>query len=238
MKKYTWEASEMNFYSFIQNKLCDTELLENDKLCYRIVVEAKNKDRAIKKAKHLGVDLSLGEDMSCDACLETYVWNPPNKLTFPYRSANFLPLDRAIAFTIKYKTTYHEKTLWRSPDQTEISPPRYDLFFNDIEQYIRYIIENEGTTYSDKIDTRIYYADGKVVDIRPTPPTPKPKPENARRTPLRGTIIDGYGVNIETVPPLATPNPPPTTPDPTSTPTPPSRDEEGSIAPNNSWDLF
>ena len=150
----------MNFYEFEQNNSGGT-LIQNKKLCHRLFIEARTQQKAEEKAIRMGVyydGVADGEDCAC--CGDR--WSKPDELIFPYRYSSF-DKKEAEEITDKYKTDYG-KTTWNYGNTRNPDPTKYDVIFRDIESYAQYLTDNYSIGKG--IDGRIYYNNGKVIDIK------------------------------------------------------------------------
>jgi hypothetical protein len=143
----------MKFYEYKQNN-SGGSFVTNDKLCHRLFIEADSISAANEKARSLGVyfdGCASGNDCSC--CGDR--WYPPYEaLEFPYTYGT-LEKETAEAAAEKYKLEIREA-------KTKFRKNGYEIVFDSVDQYARYVADNYGWTTP---DARIYYANGAVLSI-------------------------------------------------------------------------
>ena len=132
---------KQKFYNFTQNN-SGGRLITNDKLSHRVFIEAIDKEEAFSRAESVGIyfdGCDSGQDCSC--CGDR--WSRyAHELTFPHRYGTF-DLEKAKNSGIKYK-----KTTWRFMGTEKPDPSKYDLIFDDIESFAKFL-EKEHPYCSD-----------------------------------------------------------------------------------------
>jgi len=136
------------FYMFDQNN-SGGHFIVNDEVCHRVIIEADNKNEAIKKAEELGIYFNgCEEGIDCSCCGDRW-YEPYDELTFPFEYGNI-------------KHMYGESIEDLQEIYKVIIDEERNIFFNDIETYCQYLADKFGFT---KPDARIYYKDETVKEI-------------------------------------------------------------------------
>jgi len=147
------------FYEYTQNN-SGGSFTEDEKLCHRVFIEDKNIDDANTKAENIGIYFNGLEDgLDCECCGDR--WCQPNEIKFPYTHGTFdlcEAKDKAKQYNLEYK-----KTVFRFLGKGKPNPNEYDLIFNNVESYAKYLANEFGFG---GIDARIYYLKGEVIDIK------------------------------------------------------------------------
>lgn len=147
------------FYEYTQNN-SGGSFVTDDKLCHRLFIEENNSEKANEIAENLGVYFNGCEDgLDCYCCGDR--WSQPDEIEIPYRYGCF-SLKEAKKFSKKYNIKY-DKTEFRFMGIKEPNPDDYDIIFDTIEKYAKYLCDEYG---NDGIDGRIYYKNGKVLEIK------------------------------------------------------------------------
>jgi hypothetical protein len=146
----------LKFYEYTQNN-SGGRFEVDKKICHRVIIQAHNEEEARQKALELGIyfdGCSNGYDCSC--CGDR--WSDyPSKIEIPYRYGT-LTLKEARRTGYEYK-----KTTWKGYKGSNPNPKEYDLIFNSIIEYAQYHADSFSWTNP---DVRIFYYNGKVVEIR------------------------------------------------------------------------
>lgn len=138
---------KLNFYEYNQNN-SGGSFTVNKELAHRVFIEAENRERADEIAFGLGIYFNgVNDGVDCRCCGDR--WNTPDELVFPYRYGTFTK-ERAEKIVKKYKVGV-KKTTWKFVGTGETDPYQYDLVFNDVESYAKYLKDEYGSTEPDFI---------------------------------------------------------------------------------------
>lgn len=144
------------FYEFRQNN-SGGKFVTDDKLCKWLFIEADDEKEANDKAKEMGVYFNGCEDgKDCSCCGDR--WSSPDEIKLPYRYGE-LSLKDAKKSGQKY-----EKTTWRFMGTHDPNPNRYDLIFDNIEEYAKYVVGRYNLIGTNPA-ARVFYNHGQVVEI-------------------------------------------------------------------------
>ncbi len=156
-----------NFYEFKQNNSGGSFVVD-DKLCSRLVIEAKDSYTATKIAEDLGCYWDgCEEGIDCPCCGDR--WYPSADLIdldrwkeegYPVGVYEFYPEaeKRWFDFYGKYKIV--KKPEWVK--RFSASEFTGNVYFENIEEYCQFMSDSYGWTIP---DCRIFYKDGRVVEI-------------------------------------------------------------------------
>lgn len=148
----------MNFYEFTQNN-SGGEWKFDDKLCHRLFIEARTKEKATEKAILMGVYFDgVEEGQDCSCCGDR--WSEPDEIILPKRHGTFNK-ELAEKIAIAYKADCGQST-WGFRNG-EPDPDDYDVVFRDVESYAQFIADNYSTRKG--LDSRIFYTQGTVLEI-------------------------------------------------------------------------
>ena len=152
----------MKFYEYTQNNSGGL-LITDDKVCHRLFIEEENAAEANKVATKLGVYFCDADHdgPDCRCCGDR--WSEPDELEFPYRYGTFEEKD-AKAIAEKHKVKY-DKTTWRLMNTHKPDPNKYDIIFNDVESYARYLKGEHVYHRNVGVEIRIYYKNKTVVSL-------------------------------------------------------------------------
>lgn len=143
---------ETKFYEFTQNNSGGSFVVD-EKLCHRVIVEAKDEDEACDIAERMGVYFNGCEDgHDCECCGDR--WYRPDELKIPYSYGAF---EKAGAEKIAKK--YGAETAKREKGLRERDT---DVVFLNVESYAQYLADDYAWTSP---DVRIFYKDGTVKEI-------------------------------------------------------------------------
>lgn len=148
------------WYEFSQNN-SGGSLTEDNNLCHRLFIEARNVAKAKEKAIRLGVYFQGVDDgIDCSCCGDR--WSEyVDEIKIPYRYGSFdkkIAEKRAKEYTADFGTTE-----FRFGGKGEPDPNQYDIVFRNIESYGQYLADYYGL--SKGIDGRIFYEDGSRKEI-------------------------------------------------------------------------
>lgn len=155
--KKTEKILDYKFYQFGQNNSGGSFETDSN-LCHRLFIEASSEEEAIIKAESLGCyfnGVDLGSD--CPCCGDR--WNSPTELIFPYQFGSFSISDaEKIAEKYRGEKVPTKFNMYRLKSKED----RFDVIFNDIEEYSQYMADKYGWTSP---DARIFYLNGIVKEI-------------------------------------------------------------------------
>jgi hypothetical protein len=149
----------MNFYEFGQNNTGGSFTV-NDKLCHRIFIEAQSPRVANAMLEDLGGyfdGCASGEDCSC--CGDR--WHPVSEgdaVNFPRAYGNYTK-ERAEFISEKYSVEARKCT---SVKKYDTQGRDWEVVFTSVDQFAQWLADEFGWTSP---DVRVYYADGKVLDV-------------------------------------------------------------------------
>ena len=149
----------MNFYEFGQNNSGGSFTI-NDKLCHRVYIEAESHRMANSKLEDLGGYFDgVENDRDCDCCGDRwYEVSASDAMEFPKTYGTFTE-ERAKELSEKYNVEARKcKQVAIIGDEKR----NWELVFTAIDQYAQWVADEYGWTSP---DVRIYYADGKVLEI-------------------------------------------------------------------------
>ncbi len=153
----------MKFYSFDQNN-SGGRFDVDDKVCHRVIVEAKDTDEAIGLVENLGVYFDGCENgMDCDCCGDRWYrpWRGDDGgMTFPY-SYGVYTQEEANAMVKEYGCIIKPATKLLRNRDTEV-------FFTTIEDYSQYMADSHGGWTTPEV--RIYFKDGTVKEFNSKKP--------------------------------------------------------------------
>jgi len=142
----------LKFFEFNQNNSgggFDTD----DKVCHRVIIEAKDSDEASDIAEGLGIYFNGCESgMDCECCGDRW-YRPWEELNLNYGS---FTIDEAERIVNEYSGTVVDVPSIRM-DKT-----RRNVLFDSVESYAQYVSNNHGWTSP---DTRIFYKNGEVKEF-------------------------------------------------------------------------
>ena len=150
----------MNFYEFGQNN-SGGHFTVNEKLCHRLFIEAESHRMANAKLEDLGGyfdGCSTGNDCSC--CGDRwYSVGESDAMKFPKTYGTFTE-ERAKELSGKYNIEARKC----NPTPKYVTKGRdWELVFTAVDQYAQWMADEYGWTSP---DVRIYYADGRVLEIK------------------------------------------------------------------------
>lgn len=159
----------MNWYNFDQNN-SGGYFDVDDKVCYRLFIEAESFDDAVKKAEELGCYWDgVDEGMDCPCCGDRWSkWDDDPINIEKYTTEGYevglyggIYKDTITMWNEKYGSyEVIEEPAWR-----EVYGVREYvgcIKFRNIEEYAQYLADEYGWTVP---DIRIYYRDGNVKEI-------------------------------------------------------------------------
>lgn len=140
------------FYEFSQNN-SGGSFVTDDKLCHRLIIEAKDEDEACRIAEDMGVYFNGCDDgMDCPCCGDR--WYRPSEIDVPYNYGAFTKAEaEKIAEKYGGETVKRSKATYGNRDT--------DVIFS-VEQYAGYLAEEYGWTSP---DVRIFYKNGEVKEF-------------------------------------------------------------------------
>ena len=137
------------FYEYDQNN-SGGHFDVDEKVCHRLLIEADNLDAADEKAEELGCYWNgVSEGSDCPCCGDRWYssgWNMGIEFPYKYSTIN----EKEIETYKSYGATIDEET------------PKFWVTFPTPESYMQCMADKYGWT---KPDGRIFYLDGRVVDI-------------------------------------------------------------------------
>ena len=149
----------MNFYEFGQNNSGGSFTVDA-KLCHRLYIEAESHRMANAKLEDLGGyfdGCSTGNDCSC--CGDRwYAVGESDAMKFPKTYGTFTE-ERAKELSEKYNI---EARKCNPTPKYGTKGRDWELVFTAVDQYAQWVADEYGWTSP---DVRIYYADGRVLEI-------------------------------------------------------------------------
>ena len=153
----------MNFYEFNQNNSGGSFEVD-DKLCHRLIIEAKNYEEAENIAFSLGVEFNTG----CSCCGDR--WHAGDKVELEKYKKEGYPVSVYCSLNpdnkkewLKKYGNYKRKSEPRIKDKnTSYQSLLGKIIFKNIEEYAQYEANEWGWTTP---DVRIFYKNGKIKEI-------------------------------------------------------------------------
>ncbi len=145
---------QLKWFEFSQNNSGGNFDID-DKLCHKLYIQAYNASEAVDKALAMGVyfdGCSMG--MDCGCCGDRW-YETDEELSLYYGSFGEKELA-LLEGLFKYETV---------PTKYENYKNHKDVIFVSIEEYAQYLAD--AYSLGSKVDGRIFYYDGKVVEITP-----------------------------------------------------------------------
>lgn len=140
----------MPFFEYTQNNSGGRFLVDNF-VCHRLFIEAPTLNVANGKAFDLGVYFGgCNDGRDCPCCGDR--WNP-------YCPVKKLPVTYE---SMSAEEAKHIVSKYGAKSKKNKSGDAYDITFPTIESYAQYLADYYGWTSP---DCRIYYEDGRVVEI-------------------------------------------------------------------------
>ena len=130
------------------------------KLCHRLFIEAESANMANAKLEDFGGYFNgVEDDRDCDCCGDRwYEVSASDAMEFPKTYGTFTE-ERAKELSEKYNVEARKcKQVAIIGDEKR----NWELVFTAIDQYAQWVADEYGWTSP---DVRIYYADGKVLEI-------------------------------------------------------------------------
>lgn len=148
----------MKWYEFSQNN-SGGDFVEDENLAKFVFIQAKNEKESIKKAKEIGIYFNgVRNGTDCGCCGDR--WSSPDELEFPYRYGT-LSINEAMGAAKRFGVNF-DKTTWRYMGTHEPDPNQFDLIFESIEQYAKYMCGNYRFM---QYGARIHFNGGTILKI-------------------------------------------------------------------------
>ena len=146
----------MKFFKFDQNN-SGGSFDADDKVCHRVIVEAKDTDEAIDIAENLGIYFDGCETgMDCDCCGDR--WHRPwgdEGMVFPYSYGVYTKEEADVMVKEYGCITKPADKKYRDRDT--------EVLFVTLEEYAQYMADSYGGWTTPEV--RIYFKDGTVKEF-------------------------------------------------------------------------
>ena len=155
------------FYEFAQNN-SGGHFDVDENICHRIIIEAENEQNAIEKAEQLGCYWNgVEKGLDCPCCGDRW-YSSPIEIDIDQFKKEGYPIE-----VYSIHDNAEEKWFSLFGEFPRIEEPKWCkqygsekyvgiIYFENIEQYCQFLANEYGWTTP---DIRIYYADGRKIDI-------------------------------------------------------------------------
>jgi hypothetical protein len=151
------ESKQTFFFEFSQNN-SGGHWDVNDKLTHRLYIESHSEKEATRFAEDLGVYFNGCEDgMDCECCGDR--WYGCTQLEVPHVYGLFT-LDEANELASTYECEIRPAIKWKPSGKRT-----HEVLFQNVESYVKFMVDKWGYDFKDKPDSRIFYLNGDVLEV-------------------------------------------------------------------------